>query len=83
MNIYVAGGLLPRRLSIQYVMNKGYSPVNRRLLGWAGRIRGAWGWGPGRSSNGELCCTELQDQLGQGQIFLVRGGMGFVQCLVE
>lgn len=48
-------------------------PVNRRLLGWAGRIRGAWGWGPGRSSNGELCSTELQDQLGQGQIFLARG----------
>lgn len=83
MNVYVAGGLIPRRLSIQYVLNKDYFPVKRRLLGWAGRIRGAGGWGPGRSSNGELRRTELQDQLGQGQIFLARGGMGCVQCLVE
>lgn len=73
MNVYVAGGLVPRCLSIQYVLNKDYFPVKRRLLGWAGRIRGAGGWGPGRSSNGELRRTELQDQLGQGQIFLARG----------
>lgn len=75
VNGYVVGGLFPRRLSIQYVLNEDYSLVNRSKPAWVGlEGSGKLGrWGPGRSSNGELCCTELQDELGQGQIFLVRG----------